>query len=56
MPGPNEEEIRTRAYKLWQEAGQPHGEMDNFWYRAEKELLVEKCRKGEKCIPQVENG
>jgi hypothetical protein len=38
-----EEEIRIRAYELWESAGQPDGEssMDVFWYQAEKQLLDE---------------
>ena len=41
MAGPTEEEIRTRAYHLWNAAGEPDGTMDRFWYMAEKELLAE---------------
>ena len=37
-----EQDIRTRAYKLWQAAGGPN-HMDVFWYRAEKELLRERA-------------
>jgi Protein of unknown function (DUF2934) len=38
-----EEEIRIRAYELWQSAGQPDGQsnMNVFWYEAEKQLLDE---------------
>lgn len=39
MAGPSEEEIRTRAFKLWEEAGKPDGEMERFWYAAEQELF-----------------
>ncbi|GGI22910.1 DUF2934 domain-containing protein [Bradyrhizobium guangdongense] len=43
----SEEDIRNRAYRLWQEAGEPPGEMDTFWYEAEKELLAERRQVGE---------
>ncbi|WP_375778728.1 DUF2934 domain-containing protein [Bradyrhizobium sp. ma5] len=39
MSGPTEEEIRTRASQLWQEAGAPEGLADTFWHQAENELL-----------------
>jgi Protein of unknown function (DUF2934) len=34
-----EEAIRHLAYHLWEAAGEPSGEMDRFWYEAERELL-----------------
>ncbi|QOZ25200.1 hypothetical protein CI1B_42930 [Bradyrhizobium ivorense] len=46
MPGPTEQEIRTRAYELWKDAGEPHGNMDHLWYQAEKELLERKAANG----------
>ena len=42
-----EEDIRTRAYILWDEAGQPAGQMDTFWYKAEKELIAERKEQGD---------
>jgi hypothetical protein len=33
-----EEEIRTRAHQLWEQAGKPEGREDEFWHQAEKEL------------------
>ncbi|MGY3341995.1 hypothetical protein ACVWZ4_004373 [Bradyrhizobium sp. USDA 4472] len=45
--GLTEEDIRTRAYILWEKAGQPAGQMDNFWYMAEKELIEERQVQGE---------
>ncbi|MCP1829112.1 hypothetical protein J2R76_005812 [Bradyrhizobium sp. USDA 4532] len=47
MPGINEEEIRKRAYQLWKQAGEPAGNMDTFWYQAEKELLKEGAEFGD---------
>ena len=34
-----EETVRRRAYQLWEEAGCPHGRSDEFWLRAETEIL-----------------
>ncbi|MCP3399749.1 MULTISPECIES: DUF2934 domain-containing protein [unclassified Bradyrhizobium] len=42
MASLSEEEIRTRAYHLWMDAGEPAGKMDTFWYQAEKQLLAER--------------
>jgi len=36
-----EEDIRTRAYKLWKATGEPNTKLDAFWYQAEKELLAD---------------
>lgn len=36
--GPTEEEIRARAYALWEQAGRPEGDGVLFWMEAEKEL------------------
>jgi len=47
MPGLSEEDIRLRAYKLWEAAGKPHGKMDTFWYEAERQLLAERVTEGE---------
>ncbi len=38
MQKPSEEQIRTRAYELWEEAGKPEGRDDEFWFLAEKGL------------------
>jgi Protein of unknown function (DUF2934) len=38
-----EEDIRTRAYKLWKAAGENNTKMDAFWYQAEKELLADRA-------------
>lgn len=34
----HEENIRPRAYKLWEEAGRPEGRMDEFWHEARHQL------------------
>jgi hypothetical protein len=46
-----EEDIRTRACKLWKAAGEPNTKMDAFWYLAEKELLAD--RESENSAPNV---
>ena len=32
------EKIAARAYQIWTESGRPHGEHEEHWYRAEREL------------------
>jgi hypothetical protein len=34
-----EETVRRRAYQLWEDAGRPEGRSDEFWLRAEMEIL-----------------
>jgi hypothetical protein len=34
----NIEEIRARAYQLWEEAGRPEGRDEEIWCQAEQEL------------------
>ena len=41
LPAITEEQIRMRAYLLWQEAGEPHGQAERYWHRAESELHAE---------------
>lgn len=38
MRAVTEEEIRLRAYELWQLDGSPSGKDDEYWIRAEQEL------------------
>jgi Protein of unknown function (DUF2934) len=38
MEKPTEDEIRTRAYQLWDEDHRPSGRDDEFWFQAEREL------------------
>ncbi len=33
-----EDRIRELAYRLWEQAGQPHGTGDTFWYAARQEI------------------
>lgn len=34
-----DEEIRARAYGMWEQAGRPDGDGAEFWYRAQQELM-----------------
>ncbi len=38
---PDEEDIRTRAYDLWRQAGEPADRDEEFWLLAEQELRNE---------------
>ncbi len=38
MAYPTDEQIRSRAHQLWEEAGRPEGRGDEFWHQAEREL------------------
>ena len=38
---PDEEDIRTRAYDLWVQAGEPEDRDEEFWLLAEQELRNE---------------
>jgi len=33
-----EHRVRERAYQLWEEAGQPAGEDQQFWFAAQREF------------------
>ena len=38
---PDEEDIRTRAYDLWKQAGEPEDRDEEFWHLAEQQLRNE---------------
>jgi hypothetical protein len=38
MARPTEEQIRKRAFELWERAGKPEGREDEFWHQAQREL------------------
>jgi hypothetical protein len=40
-PGSAEEEIKKRAYEIWERHGRPKGKEDEFWQQAEQELQNE---------------
>jgi Protein of unknown function (DUF2934) len=44
MPEVYDDDIRARAYKLWEEAGKPGQDMDQFWYEAERQLKEEQIK------------
>jgi hypothetical protein len=33
-----EDQVRQRAYQLWEQEGRPEGRQDEFWYRARQEI------------------
>jgi hypothetical protein len=47
VANPTEEEIKRRAYELWQAAGEPEGDADAFWYEAENDLIKKNATDGE---------
>jgi hypothetical protein len=47
--GLTDEDIRQRAYDLWEEWGRPHAAGDKFWLLAEQELVHDKSN-GERDI------
>ena len=38
MPKPREMDVVRRAYELWQQAGEPSGKDEEFYYQAKREL------------------
>ena len=38
MAYPTDEQIRIRAYELWEQAGKPEGREEDFWHLAERDL------------------
>jgi hypothetical protein len=38
MAFPTDDQIRTRAHQLWEQADRPDGREHEFWHRAEQEL------------------
>lgn len=45
---PEEEEaIRSRAYRLWEEAGRPEGDHETHWHRAREELQRQRDGRGD---------
>lgn len=39
-----EERIRQRAYELWEQAGCPHGQDEQYWHAAEAEFEADILR------------
>src|SRR5262249_18391008 len=42
-PSIAEDDIRIRAYELWESAGRPHGQDRELWLQAERELRQAGC-------------
>jgi hypothetical protein len=38
----SKQELRERAYRLWEARGRPHGSADEDWHAAEVELRAER--------------
>jgi hypothetical protein len=36
-----EERIRIRAHEIWERDGSPHGQQDDHWHRARREIEME---------------
>jgi hypothetical protein len=41
MPEPTEQDIKARAYQIWERHGRPENREDDFWQLAEQELRNE---------------
>lgn len=42
MDMPTIDQIRKRAFELWEQAGKPEGRDEEFWRQAERDLSKEK--------------
>jgi hypothetical protein len=42
IPVPTKEEIRNRAFRIWEFAGKPDGDGVQFWLEAEQDLVNNK--------------
>lgn len=40
----NDDDVRRRAFLLWEAAGRPASKMDEYWYKAERQLQDERIR------------
>jgi len=41
MEADREDEIRARAYQLWEEEGRPEGRAEQHWFTAKESLAIE---------------
>jgi hypothetical protein len=44
MDKTDEDEIRERAHQLWEQAGKPDGQDEQFWREAERQLRDERVQ------------
>lgn len=51
MDTDKDDQIRTRAYAIWEEEGHPHGRQDEHWHRAAQELGTETTSPAGKTAP-----
>ncbi|MCX5515529.1 DUF2934 domain-containing protein [Kaistia algarum] len=51
MPGPNDEQIRVRAYEIWVAEGRPHGRDNDHWWLARSQLEIELTPRAKKASP-----
>jgi len=45
MPAKMDEQIRVRAYELWEADGRPDGRADHYWHRAATEVVEVTAKK-----------
>jgi hypothetical protein len=43
---PLEDQVRERAYALWEQDGRPDGRPEDYWHRAEAELDAQDAEPG----------
>lgn len=43
----DDNDVRNRAFKLWEKADKPCGKVDDFWYEAERQLEAERLAEPE---------
>jgi hypothetical protein len=48
----DDNDVRDRAFYLWERAGRPDRSMDDFWYEAERQLREEQAQTEEKAPKQ----
>lgn len=48
----DDNDVRHRAFLLWEKAGKPDRSMDEFWYEAERQLREEQTKQEPKASGQ----
>jgi hypothetical protein len=48
-----EERVRERAYELWEQAGRPDGQADEYWRQARAELEADVLREQEQVLDEA---
>ena len=44
MDNVDEDQVRARAHQLWEKAGKPDGQDEQFWHEAERQVREERVR------------